>query len=110
MVGKLAVNSIQFTRGLVKYVPGGDYFRAVPFQNGDKFATSPTPPIVERLTVANCAQNGSPLSDSRVDGHPHRGIKRFTTKMLAVLSSVNSAAVTANISARRLKQSVKSRM
>ena len=49
MVGKLAVNPTQFTRGLVKYVPGRGYFRAVPFQNGDKFATSPTPPIVERL-------------------------------------------------------------
>ena len=49
MVGKLALNSTHFTRRLVKYVPGRSYFRAVPFQNGDKFATSPTPPIVERL-------------------------------------------------------------
>ena len=49
MVGKLALNSTQFTSGLVKYVPRRGYFRAVPFQNGDEFATSPTPPIVERL-------------------------------------------------------------
>ena len=49
MAGKLALNSTHFTRGLVKYVPGRGYFRAVSFQNGDKFATSPTPPIVKRL-------------------------------------------------------------
>ena len=50
MVGKLALNSTQFTSGLVKYVPGRGYFRAVPFQNGDEFATSLTSPIVERLS------------------------------------------------------------
>ena len=44
-----------------------------------------------------------------VDGHPHRGIKRFT-RMFAVTSAVNSAVVTANMSSRRLKQSVKRRM
>ena len=49
MVGKLAPNPPHFTRGLVKCVPGRVYFRAVPSQNGDKFSTSPTPPIVERL-------------------------------------------------------------
>ena len=49
MVGKLAPISPHFTRGLVKCVPGRGYFRAVPSQNGDRFATSPTPPIVERL-------------------------------------------------------------
>ena len=48
MVGKLAPNSTQFTRGLVKYILGRDCFRAV-FQNGEEFATSPTPPIVEQL-------------------------------------------------------------
>ena len=52
MVGKLAPNSPHFTRGLVKYVPGRGYFRAVPSQNGDKFATSPPPPIVERLGIS----------------------------------------------------------
>ena len=51
MIGKLTPNSPHFTRGLVKYVPGRSYFRAVLSQNGDKFATSPTPPIVERLTL-----------------------------------------------------------
>ena len=40
MVGKLAPNSSHLTRGLVKYVPGRDYFRAVPSQNGDKYVTS----------------------------------------------------------------------
>ena len=48
MVGKLAPNSPHFTRGLVTYIPGRGYFRAVPSQNGDKCATSPTPPIVKR--------------------------------------------------------------
>ena len=49
IAGKLAPNSPHFTKGLVKYVHGRGYFRAVPSQNGDKHATSPTPPIVERL-------------------------------------------------------------
>ena len=48
MVGKLALNSTQFTKGLVKYVHGRGCFRAIPSENGDKFATSPTPPIVEQ--------------------------------------------------------------
>ena len=61
------------------------------------------------MTVASCSQNWSPLLDKRVEGHPQKGIKRFT-KMLAVPSAVNSAAVTANISARRRKRSVKKRM
>ena len=51
MFDKLAPNSTHFTRRLVKYVPGRGCFRAVLSQNGDKFATSPTPPIVERLRV-----------------------------------------------------------
>ena len=47
MVGKLAPNSSRLTKGLVKYVPGTGNFRAVPSQNGDKYVTSPPPPIVE---------------------------------------------------------------
>ena len=43
MVGKLAPNSSHLTRGLVKYVPGRSYFRAVPSQNRDKFVTSCPP-------------------------------------------------------------------
>ena len=43
IVGKLAPNLSHLTRGLVKYVPGRDYFRAVPSQNGDKYVTSPPP-------------------------------------------------------------------
>ena len=43
MVGKLASNSLRLTRGLVKYVPGRGYFRAVSSQNRDKFVTSPPP-------------------------------------------------------------------
>ena len=49
MVGKLAPNPTHFTRGLVKYVPGRGYFRAVPSQNVDKIVTSPPPSIVERV-------------------------------------------------------------
>ena len=50
MVGKLAPNSSQSTRGLFKYVPDRGYFCAVFSQNGDKFVTSPPPPpIVERV-------------------------------------------------------------
>ena len=44
MIGKLAPNSSHFTRGLVKYVPGRGYFRAVSSQNGDKLVTSAPPP------------------------------------------------------------------
>ena len=47
IVGKLAPNSSHLTRGLVKYVPGRGYFRAVSSHNGDTFVTSPHPPIVE---------------------------------------------------------------
>ena len=47
MVGKLAPNSSHLTRGLVKYIPGRGYFHAVPFQNGDKYVTSPPLAIVE---------------------------------------------------------------
>ena len=44
MVGKLAPSTSHLTRGLVKYVSGRGYFRAVPSQNGYKFVTSPPPP------------------------------------------------------------------
>ena len=44
MVGKLAPNPTHFTSGFVKYVPGRDYFRAVPSQNGDKVVTPPPHP------------------------------------------------------------------
>ena len=47
MVGKLTPNLSHLTWGLVKYVPGRDYFRAVPSQNGDKYVTSSPPAIVE---------------------------------------------------------------
>ena len=51
MVRKLAPNPTHFTRGLVTYVPGRGYFRAVPSQNGDKFVTSP-PPLNRRTGCA----------------------------------------------------------
>ena len=59
--------------------------------------------------VASRAQNWGPLSDRRVDGHLHKEMKRFT-RMFAVPSAVNSAVMTANVSARRLRRSVKRRM
>ena len=62
MIGKLAPNSTHSTRGLVKYVPGRGYFRTVSSQNGDKFVTSPPPPIVER--VASLVQAATPLAES----------------------------------------------
>ena len=49
IVGKLAPNSTHFTKVLIKYVPERCYCRAVPSQNGDKFAASPTPRMVQRL-------------------------------------------------------------
>ena len=49
MVGKLAPISSHLTRGLVKYVPGRGYFRAVSSHNGVKFVTSPPPSNVERV-------------------------------------------------------------
>ena len=56
MVGKLAPNSSHLTRGLVKYILGRNYFRAVSSQNGDKFVTSPPPPpIVKRVFARLCA-------------------------------------------------------
>ena len=59
MVGKLASNSTHSTRVLIEYVPGRGYFRAVSSQNGDKFVTSPPPPIVERvLDLLSIPQSG----------------------------------------------------
>ena len=49
VVGKLAPNPTHSITGLVKYVPGRGYFRAVPSQNGDNSVTSPTPSIIERV-------------------------------------------------------------
>ena len=43
MVGKLAPNSSHLTRGLVKYVSGRVFFRAVFSQNGNKYVKSPPP-------------------------------------------------------------------
>ena len=49
MVGKLAPNWTHSTGELAKYVPGWDYFRAVPSQNRDKIVT-PRPALsVERV-------------------------------------------------------------
>ena len=62
MVGKFAPNSTHFTKGLVKYVPGRGYFRVVPSQNGDKFVTSPLPPILERLDPRYRISNEVPLA------------------------------------------------
>ena len=47
MVGKLAPISSHLTRGLVKYVPGRSYFRAVSSHNGVKFVTSPIRSTIE---------------------------------------------------------------
>ena len=44
MVGRLVPNSSHLTRGLVKYVPGRGYFRAVSFQNGKICYIPPSPP------------------------------------------------------------------
>ena len=44
MVDELAPNLTHSIRGLVKYVPGMGYFRAVPSKNENKFATPPPPP------------------------------------------------------------------
>ena len=52
MVAKLAPNSSYLTRGLVKYVSGRVYFRAVLSQNGDKYVTSPPPPQSLNLSGA----------------------------------------------------------
>ena len=65
MVGKLAPNSSHLTRGLVKYVPGRGYFRAVSSQNGDKFVTSPPPPLVERVVINSVAFRGDTRNVNR---------------------------------------------
>ena len=71
-VGKLAPNSSHLTRGLVKYVPGRDYFRAVSSQNGDKFVTSPPPPpIVER--VSSCGKIKKMNASNPSEHRPNQG-------------------------------------
>ena len=49
MVGKLGLNSSHLTRGLVKYVSGRGYFRAVSSQTGGKLSHPRPPPIVKRV-------------------------------------------------------------
>ena len=56
MVGKFAPNSSHLTRGLVKYIPDRGYFRAVPSQNGDKYVTNPSPPIIVELVFSRLEQ------------------------------------------------------
>ena len=56
-----------------------------------------------------CEQYWRPLSENMLRGHPQRGIYRLMS-MLAVPSAVNSAGMTANMSARRRKRSAKSRV
>ena len=62
-VGKLAPNSSHLTRGLVKYVPGRGYFRAVPFQNRDKDVTPPPPPQSLNLSGAGVVPRSGLLYD-----------------------------------------------
>ena len=95
VVGNLPPNSSRLTRGLVKYVPGRGYFRAVPSQNGDNFVTSPPPPNVERFkptitytSTHNCSTRHIP---------PIGGLTRlvicvrkdFSNKCLPVLFSLS---------------------
>ena len=54
-------------------------------------------------------KNWRPLSESMLRGHPQREMYRLMG-MLVVPSAVNSAAVTAYMSAQRLKRSVNSKM
>ena len=61
------------------------------------------------IACESLEQNCRPLSESMLRGHPHKGMY-LLTRMLAVPSAVNSAAVTANISARRLKRLVINKM
>ena len=78
MVGKLAPSSSHLTRGLVKHVPGRGYFRAVSYQNGDKFVTPPPPPIVELVmySVADQVVRGLLGSSSESEEHLQRSSKR----------------------------------
>ena len=56
MVGKLAPNPTHSTRGLVKYVSGRGYFRAVPSQNGENNVTYP-PPLNRGITTTILGMN-----------------------------------------------------
>ena len=49
MVGRLAPNSSDLTRGLVKYAPGKGCFRAISSPNGDKYVSSPPPQKIVEL-------------------------------------------------------------
>ena len=57
VVGKLALNLLHLTRGLVKYVYGRGYLRVVPSQNGEKYVTSPPPPQLLNWSVIDCVAN-----------------------------------------------------
>ena len=51
MVGKLAPDATHFTRGLVKYIPGRGYFRAVHPKTGINLLHVRPSPIVERVAL-----------------------------------------------------------
>ena len=58
MVGKPAPNSTHFTKRFVKYIPEREYSRAIPSQNGDKFATSPPQPFNDSKSLLNSSNSG----------------------------------------------------
>ena len=66
MVGKLAPNSSHLTKGLINYVPGRGYFRAVSSRNEDKFVTSPPP---QSLNGSRKRNTRAPLEHTR-DARP----------------------------------------
>ena len=96
MVGKLAPNSSHLTRGLVKYVPGRGYFRAVLSQNGDKFGTSPPPP--QSLNGSSCNLSTqfrlegfvSPLTCAGSGKEVTHGFEQISAATIANLQRISS--------------------
>ena len=83
MVGKLAPNLSHLTRGLVKYVPGRGYFRAVSLQNGDTFVTSPPPQSLNGSKPLHGIQTGSPMVVTL--GQQYNTGEKHTVVMLLVI-------------------------
>ena len=93
MVGKLAPNSSHLTRGLVKYVPGRSYFRAVPSQNGDKYVTSPPPPQSMNLSVEPPSEEEEGIGERPPANTDGRRAAGSASLRVAIACAQNSGSV-----------------
>ena len=81
MAGKLAPNSSRLTRGIVKRVPGRDYFRAIPSQTGTNMLHPRPPLIVELVNIRTRYMLENSQQRSRQAQASIRYASKFPTKV-----------------------------